>query len=67
VAAAVAPLSASEQSMSVQRGTRQVPIWSRWLGEPIAEGTEPDEVGGGEIPAILEYLKTLQLPLAKTA
>jgi mono/diheme cytochrome c family protein len=47
-------------------GTRQMPIWGRWLGEPIAEGTEPDEVARGEILAILEYLKTLQRPLPKT-
>jgi mono/diheme cytochrome c family protein len=46
-------------------GTRQMPIWGRWLGTPIAEGTEPDEVARGEIFAILEYLKTLQRPLPK--
>jgi mono/diheme cytochrome c family protein len=46
-------------------GTRQMPVWGRWLGEPIAQGTEPDEVARGEILAILEYLKTLQRPLPK--
>jgi len=44
-------------------GTREMPIWGRWLGEPIA-GAEPDEVARGEILAILEYLKTLQQPAA---
>ena len=44
-------------------GTRQMPIWGRWLGQSIAPGTEPDEVARGEILAILEYLKTLQRPL----
>jgi mono/diheme cytochrome c family protein len=41
-------------------GTREMPVWGRWLGQPIAEGTEPDEVARGEILAITEYLKTLQ-------
>jgi mono/diheme cytochrome c family protein len=41
-------------------GTRQMPVWGRWLGTPIAKGTEPDEVARGEILAIVEYLKTLQ-------
>jgi mono/diheme cytochrome c family protein len=41
-------------------GTREMPIWGRWLGRPAAEGTEPDEVARGEIAAIVEYLKTLQ-------
>lgn len=45
-------------------GTRQMPVWGRWLGVPIAKGTEPDEVARGEILAIIEYLKTLQRPLA---
>lgn len=43
-------------------GTREMPVWGRWLGEPIAPGTEPDEVARGEVLAILEYLKTLQRP-----
>jgi len=47
-------------------GTRQMPIWGRWLGEPIAKSAEADEVARGEIFAILEYLKTLQRPLPKT-
>jgi hypothetical protein len=42
-----------------------MPIWGRWLGEPIAKGAEADEVARGEIFAILEYLKTLQRPLPK--
>jgi mono/diheme cytochrome c family protein len=46
-------------------GTRQMPVWGRWLGTPIAKGTEPDEVARGEILAILDYLKTLQRPLPK--
>ncbi len=46
-------------------GTRQMPIWGRWLGTRIAKGTEPDQVARGEILAILEYLKTLQQPLSK--
>jgi len=41
-------------------GTREMPVWGRWLGEPIAEGTAHDEVARGEVLAILEYLKTLQ-------
>lgn len=45
-------------------GSRQMPVWGRWLGTPIAERTEPDETARGEILAILEYLKTLQRPLA---
>lgn len=44
-------------------GTRQMPIWGRWLGASNAPGVEPDEAARGEILAILEYLKTLQRPL----
>ena len=43
-------------------GTRQMPIWGRWLGAPVVEGTEPDEATRGEILAIVQYLKTLQRP-----
>jgi mono/diheme cytochrome c family protein len=48
-------------------GTREMPVWGRWLGTPIAEGTEPDEVARGEVLAIVEYLKTLQQPAAPAA
>jgi mono/diheme cytochrome c family protein len=41
-------------------GTREMPVWGRWLGAPITEGEERDEAVRGEILAILEYLKTLQ-------
>jgi len=41
-------------------GTREMPVWGRWLGQSIAPGIEPDEVTRGEILAILTYLKTLQ-------
>jgi len=41
-------------------GTREMPIWGRWLGQPMAPGVEPDEVTRGEILAILTYLKGLQ-------
>lgn len=43
-------------------GTRQMPVWGRWLGEPIAEGADADAVARGEILAILSYLETLQRP-----
>jgi mono/diheme cytochrome c family protein len=41
-------------------GTREMPIWGRKLGEPIAEGTQPDEVVRGKLMALVEYLKTIQ-------
>jgi len=41
-------------------GTREMPVWGRWLGTPIAEGTTHDEVARGEVMAMIEYLKTLQ-------
>lgn len=41
-------------------GTREMPIWGRWLGQPMAPGVEPDEVTRGEILAIVTYLKGLQ-------
>lgn len=41
-------------------GTREMPVWGRWLGQPIAPGVEPDEMTRGEILAILTYLETLQ-------
>lgn len=43
-------------------GTREMPVWGRWLGTPIAEGTTSDEVARGEVLAMIEYLKTLQRP-----
>ena len=43
-------------------GTRQMPIWGRWLGTSELPGAEPDEVARGEIFAIVEYLKTIQRP-----
>ena len=45
-------------------GTREMPIWGRWLGKPFVEGATPDETVRGEIMAILEYLKSLQVPAA---
>jgi mono/diheme cytochrome c family protein len=41
-------------------GTREMPVWGRWLGKPIADGVTADEVARGEILALVEYLKTLQ-------
>jgi mono/diheme cytochrome c family protein len=41
-------------------GTREMPVWGRWLGQPIAEGVEPDEMTRGEILAILTWLKGIQ-------
>jgi mono/diheme cytochrome c family protein len=43
-------------------GTREMPIWGRRLGEPIAQGTEGDEVARGRIDLLVEYLKTIQEP-----
>jgi len=40
--------------------TREMPVWGRWLGKPIAEGVTPDDAVRGEILALLEYLKSLQ-------
>ena len=42
-------------------GTREMPVWGRWLGQPFAEGVTPDETVRGEILAILKYLKSLQV------
>lgn len=41
-------------------GTREMPVWGRWLGEPIGENMSPDEVVRGEILAMLRYLQSLQ-------
>jgi mono/diheme cytochrome c family protein len=41
-------------------GTREMPVWGRWLGQPMAPGVEPDDVTRGEILAIVTYLETLQ-------
>jgi mono/diheme cytochrome c family protein len=43
-------------------GTREMPIWGRRLAEPIAAGTEGDEVARGRIQILVEYLKTIQQP-----
>jgi mono/diheme cytochrome c family protein len=45
-------------------GTREMPVWGRWLSQPVAEGVEADEVARGEILAILTWLETLQRPAA---
>ena len=45
-------------------GTREMPVWGRWLGQPVAEGVEADEVARGEILAILTWLETRQRPAA---
>lgn len=47
-------------------GTREMPVWGRWLGQPIAPGAGADEVARGEILAIVTYLETLQQPAAAT-
>lgn len=47
-------------------GTREMPVWGRWLGESLGPGAPHDEVARGEILAILTYLKTLQLESAAT-
>jgi len=43
-------------------GTREMPVWGRRLAEPIAAGTEGDEVARGRIQILVEYLKTIQQP-----
>ena len=43
-------------------GTREMPIWGRRLAQPIAAGTEGDEVARGRIQILVEYLKTIQQP-----
>jgi mono/diheme cytochrome c family protein len=41
-------------------GTREMPVWGRWLGEPMGQDMTRDEVVRGEILAMLTYVKTLQ-------
>lgn len=43
-------------------GSREMPIWGRRLGEPIAEGAESDEVARGRIDLLVEYLQSIQDP-----
>jgi len=43
-------------------GTREMPVWGRWLGRSLGPRVEPDEATRGEILAILTYLETLQRP-----
>ncbi len=45
-------------------GTREMPIWGRWLGQPLIPDATKDEVVRGELLAILTYLETLQRPAA---
>ncbi len=45
-------------------GTREMPIWGRWLGQPLTPDTTPDEAVRGEILALLTYVETLQRPAA---
>lgn len=41
-------------------GTRDMPIWGRRFGQPIAEDTTGDEVVRGQLLLLLEYLKSIQ-------
>ncbi len=41
-------------------GTREMPIWGRWLGQPLTPDTTSDEAVRGEILALLTYVETLQ-------
>jgi len=43
-------------------GTREMPVWGRWLGQSLGPGVERDDAARGEILAILSYLETLQQP-----
>jgi mono/diheme cytochrome c family protein len=43
-------------------GSRDMPVWGRRLGEPIAQGTEGDEVARGRIDLLVEFLATIQSP-----
>ncbi len=44
----------------VAHGTRDMPVWGRRLGQPIADNTTGDEVARGQILLLLEYLKSIQ-------
>ena len=43
-------------------GTREMPIWGRWLGQALTPDTTPDEAVRGELLALLTYLEALQRP-----
>ena len=43
-------------------GTREMPIWGERLGDPIAEGIDPDELVRGRILTLVEHLKSIQQP-----
>ncbi len=43
-------------------GTREMPVWGRKLGEPIAPGVQHDEMVRGRIDTLVEYLKSIQRP-----
>ena len=46
-------------------GSRDMPIWGRRLAEPIAEDAQGEEVARGRIELLVEYLESIQVPVAE--
>jgi len=45
----------------VAHGSREMPVWGRVFGVPIAEGSTGEEVVRGQLWVLVEYLKSIQV------
>ena len=45
----------------VAHGAREMPVWGRIFGAPVAEGTTAEEVVRGQLWVLVEYLKSVQV------
>lgn len=41
-------------------GSREMPVWGRVFANPVAEGTDAEEVVRGQLWVLVEYLKSIQ-------
>jgi len=41
-------------------GSREMPVWGRVFGKPVAEGTTGEEVVRGQLWVLVAYLKSIQ-------
>ncbi len=46
-------------------GPREMPVWGRVFAQPIGEGSTGEEVVRGQLLVLVEYLKSIQVPVEK--
>jgi mono/diheme cytochrome c family protein len=50
------------RSFVAAHGSREMPVWGRIFGEPVAEDGDAEEVVRGQLWILVEYLKSIQVP-----